>query len=106
MKTDVLVVGEGVLADHVHGDLSGQYQVNRQTDFEAGIPQTTAMVLLLQDAWNPAVHLKAEEVIRTSRHSMAAGVRIIWRGSGRSVGAPGCSWLLTVCRPKASHGRA
>lgn len=39
MKTDVLVVGEGVLADHVHGDLSGQYQVNRQTDFEAGIPQ-------------------------------------------------------------------
>ncbi|MGE1165507.1 TOMM precursor leader peptide-binding protein [Peribacillus simplex] len=64
MKTDVLVVGEGVLADHVHGDLSGQYQVNRQTDFEAGIPQTTAMVLLLQDAWNPAVHLKAEEVIR------------------------------------------
>ncbi|MDV7764692.1 TOMM precursor leader peptide-binding protein [Peribacillus sp. CSMR9] len=64
MKTDVLVVGEGVLADYVHGDLSGQYQVNRQTDFEAGIPQTTAMVLVLQDAWNPAVHLKAEEVIR------------------------------------------
>lgn len=63
MKTDVLVVGEGVLADHVHGDLSGQYQVNRQTDFEAGIPQTTAMVLLLQDAWNPALHVKAEEVM-------------------------------------------
>lgn len=63
VKTDVLVVGEGVLADHVHGDLSGQYQVNRQTDFEAGIPQTTVMVLLLQDAWNPAVHVKAEEVL-------------------------------------------
>ncbi|MFD6208114.1 TOMM precursor leader peptide-binding protein [Peribacillus sp. NPDC060253] len=64
MKADVLVVGEGVLADHVSGDLSGQYQVNRQSDFEAGIPQTTALVLVLQDAWNPAVHQKAEELLR------------------------------------------
>ncbi|MBK5443422.1 TOMM precursor leader peptide-binding protein [Peribacillus sp. TH24] len=64
MKADVLVVGEGVLADHVYGDLSGQYQVTHQTDFEAGIPQTTAMVLVLLDAWNPIAHQKAEEMLR------------------------------------------
>ncbi|TKH05939.1 TOMM precursor leader peptide-binding protein [Peribacillus simplex] len=94
MKTDVLVVGEGVLADHVHGDLSGQYQVNRQTDFEAGIPQTTAMVLLLQDAWNPAVHVKAEEVIGQAgipwlRGFVSFGEGVI--GPLVRPGVPGCS---------------
>jgi ribosomal protein S12 methylthiotransferase accessory factor len=94
VKTDVLVVGEGVLADHVHGDLSGQYQVNRQTDFEAGIPQTTAMVLLLQDAWNPAVHVKAEEVIRQAgipwlRGFVSFGEGVV--GPLVHPGVPGCS---------------
>lgn len=94
MKTDVLVVGEGVLADHVHGDLSGQYQVNRQTDFEAGIPQTTAMVLLLQDAWNPAVHVKAEELIRQAgipwlRGFVSFGEGVV--GPLVRPGVPGCS---------------
>ncbi|MFJ8069474.1 TOMM precursor leader peptide-binding protein [Peribacillus sp. NPDC096447] len=94
MKTDVLVVGEGVLADHVHGDLSGQYLVNRQTDFEAGIPQTTAMVLLLQDAWNPAVHVKAEEVIGQAgipwlRGFVSFGEGVI--GPLVRPGVPGCS---------------
>lgn len=94
MKTDVLVVGEGVLADHVHGDLSGQYQVNRQTDFEAGIPQTTAMVLLLQDAWNPAVHVKAEEVIGQAGIPWLRGFVSFGEGMiGPLVrpGVPGCS---------------
>ncbi|MFS0762412.1 TOMM precursor leader peptide-binding protein [Peribacillus phoenicis] len=94
MKTVVLVVGEGVLADHVHGDLSGQYQVNRQTDFEAGIPQTTAMVLLLQDAWNPAFHVKAEEVIGQAgipwlRGFVSFGEGVI--GPLVRPGVPGCS---------------
>ncbi|MFJ7755717.1 TOMM precursor leader peptide-binding protein [Peribacillus muralis] len=64
MKADVLVVGNGVLADHVHRDLSGTFQVKRLSDFVAGIPQAT-MVLILEDAWNPAVHLKAEELLRS-----------------------------------------
>ncbi|MGG4265598.1 TOMM precursor leader peptide-binding protein [Peribacillus simplex] len=94
MKTDVLVVGEGVLADHVHGDLSGQYQVNRQTDFESGIPETTAMVLVLQDAWNPAVHQMAEEVIRTAgipwlRGFVSFGEGVV--GPLVRPGIPGCS---------------
>ncbi|MEF2097424.1 TOMM precursor leader peptide-binding protein [Bacillus sp. CFBP9009] len=94
MKTDVLVVGEGVLADHVHGDLSGQYLVNRQTDFEGGIPQTTAMVLLMQDAWNPAVHVKAEEVIGQAgipwlRGFVSFGEGVI--GPLVRPGVPGCS---------------
>ncbi|KAB7707098.1 TOMM precursor leader peptide-binding protein [Bacillus aerolatus] len=66
MNAVVVVVGEGVLADRVYGELSGQYEVIRQTDFEAGIPETTNMALVLQDAWNPSVHQKAEEVLRAA----------------------------------------
>jgi ribosomal protein S12 methylthiotransferase accessory factor len=53
-----------MLADHVCEELSAQYQVVRHIDFEAGIPESTDLVLVLHDAWNPSVHQKAEEVLR------------------------------------------
>ena len=34
------------------------------TDFEAGVPETTDLVLVLHDALNPSIHQKAEEVFR------------------------------------------
>ncbi len=64
MSAVVAVVGEGVLADRVCEELSAQYRVVRQTDFEARVPEATDMALVLQDAWNPSVHQKAEEVLR------------------------------------------
>ncbi len=64
MSAVVVVVGKGLLADHVCEELSAQYQVVRHIDFEAGVPEATDLVLVLQDAWNPSVHQKAEEVLR------------------------------------------
>ncbi|MGG3623269.1 TOMM precursor leader peptide-binding protein [Bacillus gobiensis] len=64
MSAIVAVVGEGVLADRVCKDLSSKYEVVRQPDFEAGIPEAANLVLVVHDAWIPSVHLKAEEVIR------------------------------------------
>ncbi|MGG3574112.1 TOMM precursor leader peptide-binding protein [Bacillus gobiensis] len=64
MSVIVAVVGEGVLADRVCKDLSSKYEVVRQPDFEAGIPEAANLVLVVHDAWIPSVHLKAEEVIR------------------------------------------
>ena len=64
MSAVVVVVGKGLLADHVCEELSTQYQVVRSIDLEAGVPEATNLVLVLQDAWDPSVHQKAEEVLR------------------------------------------
>lgn len=64
MSAVVVVIGEGLLADLVCGELSARYQVVHHTDFGAGVPESTDLVLVLHDAWNPSVHQKAEEVLR------------------------------------------
>ncbi|WP_338753039.1 TOMM precursor leader peptide-binding protein [Bacillus sp. FJAT-52991] len=64
MSAVVVIVGEGMLADYVCGELSAQYHVVRHIDFEAGVPEETDLVLVLHDAWKPSVHRKAEEVLR------------------------------------------
>nr|WP_239094224.1 TOMM precursor leader peptide-binding protein [Bacillus sp. B15-48] len=62
----MVVVGEGRLADRVCEELTAQYQVIRQVDFKAAVPEATDLVLVLDDGWNPSVHEKAEEVLRPS----------------------------------------
>ncbi|MCU5584259.1 TOMM precursor leader peptide-binding protein [Bacillus toyonensis] len=64
MDVIVLLVGEGFLADRMYRELSNQYQVVRQPDFEAEVPAETALALVLHDAWHPAIHLRAEKVLR------------------------------------------
>ncbi|WP_078410373.1 TOMM precursor leader peptide-binding protein [Priestia abyssalis] len=64
MSAVVVIVGEGLLADFVCGELSAAYQVIRHTDFGEGVPESTDLVLVLHDAWNPSVHQKAEEALR------------------------------------------
>ncbi|CAH0344140.1 TOMM precursor leader peptide-binding protein [Bacillus sp. CECT 9360] len=108
MNAVVLVVGEGVLADRVCGELSGQYQVIRETDFEAGIPETTDLALVLQDAWNPTVHKKAEEVlppigIPWLRGFVSFGEGVV--GPLVHPGTPGCSQCADLRRIMAGRDR-
>ncbi|MGE7767116.1 TOMM precursor leader peptide-binding protein [Peribacillus sp. NPDC096540] len=108
MKAVVLVVGEGVLTDCVYGELSGQYQVIRQVDFEAGIPETVDMALVLQDAWNPSVHQKAEEILRPKgipwlRGFVAFGEGMI--GPLVRPGTTGCSQCADLRRLMAGRDR-
>jgi ribosomal protein S12 methylthiotransferase accessory factor len=60
----VTVVGAGLLADFVCGELSAHYEVVRQTDFKEEIPDGTDLALVLHDAWDPSVHENAEEVLQ------------------------------------------
>lgn len=64
MSATVLVVGEGMLAEHVCIDLSAHYEIVRHIGLEEGVPEAADLVLMLHDAWNPAVYQKAEEVLR------------------------------------------
>jgi ribosomal protein S12 methylthiotransferase accessory factor len=94
VSATVVVVGEGLLADFVCEKLPTQYQVVRRTDFEAGVPEATDLVLVLHDGWNPSVHKKAEEVLRPIgipwlRGFVSFGEGVI--GPLVSPGTPGCS---------------
>lgn len=64
MSAVVVVVGEGLLADFVCGELDGQYRIVRQTDWKAGVPGAAKLVLVLHDRWDPSVHQEAEEVLQ------------------------------------------
>ncbi|MFD3449695.1 TOMM precursor leader peptide-binding protein [Microbacteriaceae bacterium 4G12] len=59
MSTSILIVGEGQLANRIYEELSCQYKVHQQTDWEIEIPPTTALVLVLHDNWSPLFHKQA-----------------------------------------------
>ena len=84
MSAVMLVVGEGLLADHMCEELSSQYMVVRQTDFGAIVPGRIDLALVLQDAWNPSVHQKAEEMFSSNQHSLAPWLFYFWRGGSWS----------------------
>ncbi|WP_045516632.1 TOMM precursor leader peptide-binding protein [Neobacillus niacini] len=101
MSAVVLVVGEGLLADLMYEELSSQYLVVRQTAFEAVVPVTIDLALVLQDAWNPSIQLKAEEVFRRTntpwlRGSVSFGEGIV--GPLVRPGVPGCSQCAEMRR--------
>ena len=105
MSAVVMVVGEGLLADRVCGDLSTQYEVIRRYDFEAGVPETTDLVLVLHDTLNPSIHKKSGRGITANRHTLAARLCFIWRRSDWATSTSGNTRLLPVCRQATSHGR-
>jgi ribosomal protein S12 methylthiotransferase accessory factor len=65
MAAHILIDGEGLLADYVYDQLSPDYLVRRQSIFEE-IPEETELALVLDDAWHPSIHQKAEERFRTA----------------------------------------
>ncbi len=66
VSADLLVVGEGLLADLFCTELSSEYLIVRKTNLDSGMPKTTDVALVLQDEWNPSVYQHAEEVFRAS----------------------------------------
>jgi ribosomal protein S12 methylthiotransferase accessory factor len=104
----MLVVGEGLLADHICEELSSQYLVFRQTDFGAIVPGSIDLALVLHDAWNPSVHQKAEEVFHRTHTPWLRGFVSFGEGViGPLVrpGTPGCSQCTDLRRIMTGHDR-
>jgi ribosomal protein S12 methylthiotransferase accessory factor len=104
----MLVVGEGLLADHMCKELSSQYLVFRQTDFGAIVPGSIDLALVLHDSWNPSVHQKAEEVFQRTytpwlRGFVSFGEGVI--GPLVRPGTPGCSQCTDLRRIMTGHDR-
>lgn len=108
MSAIVLVVGEGVVADSVCQELFAHYHVVRQTEFEAVVPKKTDLALVLQDAWNPSVHQKAEEWFRRTGTPWLRGFVSFGEGVvGPLVrpGTQGCSQCADLRRLMAGRDR-
>jgi ribosomal protein S12 methylthiotransferase accessory factor len=104
----MLVIGEGLLADHLCKELSSQYMVFRQTDFGAIVPGNIDLALVLHDAWNPSVHQKAEEVFHRTQTPWLRGFVSFGEGViGPLVrpGTPGCSQCTDMRRIMTGHDR-
>lgn len=108
MSAIILIIGEGVLADCVYGELSASLQVVRQIDFEAGVAETVDLVLVLHDAWHPYVHQEAEKVLQSAgipwlRGFVSFGEGVI--GPLVSPGTQGCSQCADTRRHLAGRER-
>ncbi|MDR7238110.1 TOMM precursor leader peptide-binding protein [Neobacillus drentensis] len=106
MAAHILIDGEGLLADYVFEQLSGNYLVRRQSLEE--VPEETALALVLHDAWNPAIHQKAEEKYRNTgipwlRGFVSFGEGII--GPLVRPDTPGCSCCADIRRLIAGSDR-
>ena len=107
MAAHILIDGQGLLADFVYDQLSGNYQVTRQSILEE-VPEETELALVLHDAWHPSVHQKAEERFRTTgirwlRGFVSLGEGII--GPLVYPDRPGCSLCADIRRMIAGSDR-
>nr|WP_232243121.1 TOMM precursor leader peptide-binding protein [Paenibacillus sp. GSMTC-2017] len=103
-----MIVGDGVLADCVYEELSAQFEVIRQPDFEAGVPDSVSLALVLHDAWYPGVHQKAEELLQPAgipwlRGFVSFGEGVI--GPLVRPGTRGCSQCADTRRIMAGRER-
>lgn len=94
MSAVVAVVGEGVLAELVCGELVSESRIVRLTDFREGLPKDVDFVLVVNDAWNPPAHREAEAVLQAAgipwlRGFVAFGEGVI--GPLVRPGKSGCS---------------
>ncbi|UKS24547.1 TOMM precursor leader peptide-binding protein [Paenibacillus sp. HWE-109] len=108
MSAIVMIVGDGELADCVYEELSAQFKIVRQMDFEAGVPAAVDLALVLHDAWHPYVHQKAEELLQPAgipwlRGFVAFGEGVI--GPLVTPGSQGCSQCADTRRLMAGRDR-
>ena len=93
MTAQILIDGDGLLAEYVFEQLSATYQVKRQSMIEE-IPEETELALVLDDAWHPSKHRKADERFKAAgipwlRGFVSFGEGII--GPYVRHDTPGCS---------------
>jgi ribosomal protein S12 methylthiotransferase accessory factor len=107
MAAHILIDGEGLLADYVYDQLSGNYLVKRQSILEE-VPEETELALVLHDSWHPSVHQKAEERFRAAGIPWLRGFVSFGEGFiGPFVrpDTPGCSRCADIRRMIAGPDR-
>ncbi len=104
---DIVIIGEGLLADYVHQLLSADFYIHRAQLYEE-LPKGSQLALLLHDHWNPALYQKANELFRSQRLNWLRGCILLGEGIiGPLVhfDQPGCSQCADVRRLIAGPDR-
>lgn len=102
MSALVLVVGEGLLADYTCRQLSEQFQIVHQPDFKEGVSESTDLVLVLDDAWYPSNHQKAEKIMQPTGIPWIRGFVSFGEGiigplvQGSSLGCSNCADIRRI----------
>lgn len=65
MKHSIAIIGNGRLADYVSMKLCETYQIVHWDSVEEAASNNENLALVLHDSWDPAEHVKAEEVFRS-----------------------------------------
>ncbi|GAA3404208.1 TOMM precursor leader peptide-binding protein [Paenibacillus hodogayensis] len=108
MSAVVAVVGEGVLAELVCGELISECRIVRLAHIGEGLPEDAEFALVLNDAWHPAVHREVEEELQAAgipwlRGFVAIGEGVI--GPLVRPGQSGCSRCADTRRLIAGRDR-
>ncbi|MEE6451191.1 TOMM precursor leader peptide-binding protein [Gottfriedia acidiceleris] len=64
MNSTVTIFGEGLLSKYTSEILLNKYKIVHQKDLELKVSEDTSLILFLDDAWNPKVYEKADEIFR------------------------------------------
>lgn len=101
VSADLLVVGEGLLADLFCKELSSEFLIVRKTHVDSVVPETIDLALVLHDEWNPSIHQIAEDMYRASNTPWLRGFVTFGEGIiGPLVyhEIPGCSQCADLRR--------
>jgi ribosomal protein S12 methylthiotransferase accessory factor len=104
----VLVIGEGLLAEYTCRQLSNQFHIVHKPDFKEGLSEETDLVLVLDDAWYPSIHQKAEKIMQPTgipwiRGFVSFGEGIV--GPLVQGSSPGCSNCADIRKIMAGRER-
>ncbi|MEH7403258.1 TOMM precursor leader peptide-binding protein [Gottfriedia acidiceleris] len=64
MNSTVTIFGEGLLSKYTSEILLNKYKIVQQKDLKSPVSEDTSLILILDDAWNPKIYEKADEILR------------------------------------------
>lgn len=79
MDSQILIEGDGLLADYVQRHLSGKFTLLRKKK-PSEVPQNIKLALVLHDAWNPSAHHLAEQKFRAANVPWLRGFTRLGKG--------------------------
>lgn len=66
MTQNILLIGDGLLADYVHDQLCKQYSIIRQHTLTEELPENIYLALVLHDGSPSTIHHDAELIFRSN----------------------------------------
>nr|WP_211201572.1 TOMM precursor leader peptide-binding protein [Bacillus sp. NTK071] len=97
-----------MLQERVAEELAPKYELTLLPDLDGTIPESTTLLLVIHDSWNPSIHQKAEEVaqelgIKWLRGFLSFGEGVI--GPLVHPGREGCSQCADTRKVMAANDR-